>query len=192
MMWHMHLGMYFPGGSGPGQDPFFEPTARLTIGALEQAGAFVVPVRYDDDIFAPFDRELFESGIRREVRGALAYYQPDRVTIAGKSRGTHALHVVCSEDFGLPADTRLIWLTPIWGRSGGDSWRTACANTRPALHIVGLADRYHVPERHEAVPGETVAIPGADHGLRISGDLFASMDVERTWAEAVHRFAARV
>lgn len=70
----------------------------MTIRALEDAGAVVVPVRYDDDLLSP-DQERFEAGIRRELTGALAFYRPDRVTIVGKSRGTHALALVCNEDF---------------------------------------------------------------------------------------------
>src|SRR5688500_18471634 len=137
----MHLAIYFPGGYAPGQDPFFEPTALFTIRVLEQAGAFVVPVRYDDSIFA-MNREIFESGIRREVRGGLAHHQPDRVTVVGKSRGTAALRMVCTEDFGLPMDTRFIWMTPTW--DSDRSWKAACDNPFASLHIVGLADHeYH-------------------------------------------------
>jgi hypothetical protein len=39
--------MYFPGGYGPGQDPFDGALASITIRALEDAGAFVVPVAGD-------------------------------------------------------------------------------------------------------------------------------------------------
>ena len=46
----MHLAVYFPGGSIPGQDPLDERLAWVTLRALEQAGAFVVPVRYDDNV----------------------------------------------------------------------------------------------------------------------------------------------
>lgn len=186
----MHLAIYFPGGYTHGQDPFFEPSASFTIRVLEQAGAFVLPVRYDDDVLAP-DRERFESGICREVRGALAHHQPDRLTVAGKSRGTAALRIVCTENFDLPDDTRLIWLTPTW--DSNRSWQAACSTTLSSLHVVGLADHeYHRPERHTAVHGETVAIEGADHGLRVKEDVFASLDAQRTMAEAIYRFAARL
>ena len=186
----VHLALYFPGGSLPGQDPFDERLAWVTIHALEHAGATVVPVRYDDELLTP-DPERFESGIRREVRGALAHHQPDRVTIVGKSRGTYALRVVCSDDFALPEDTRLIWLTPVW-RSDA-SWQAACANPWPSLHVVGLADHeYHDPDRHAAVPGETVAIADADHRLEVPGDIFATLDAWRTMTDAVVRFAGRV
>jgi hypothetical protein len=185
----VHLAVHFPGGSLPGQDPFDERLAWVTIRALEHAGAVVVPVRYDDDLLSP-DQERFESGVRREVRGALACCQPDRVTIVGKSRGTHALRLVCVEDFELPEDTRLIWLTPVW-RSDG-SWQAACSNTLQSLHVAGLADHpYHDPDRHRAVPGETVAIPAADHRLEVAGDILATLDAWRTMADAVVHFAGR-
>jgi hypothetical protein len=185
----MHLAVYFPGGSIGGQDPFDERLAWVTIRALEDAGAAVVPVRYDDDVLAQ-DRERFENGVRRELRGALAFHQPDRVTIVGKSRGTHALRLACTEDFALPADTRLIWLTPTW-RSDA-AWDAARATTIESLHVVGLADHaYHDVERHQQVPGETVAIPDADHRLEIAGDVLRTLDAWRTMSEAIVRFAAR-
>lgn len=185
----MHLAIYLPGGALPGQDPFAERLAWVTIRALEDSGATVVPVRYDDHVLAP-NRDRFEAGIRREVRGALAFYEPDRVTLLGKSRGTHALRLLCSEDFALPTDTRLIWQTPVW--RSDESWQAARSTTWPSLHIVGLADHeYHDADRHADVPGETVAIAGADHGLEVAGDIFATLEAWRTTAAAIVRFAGR-
>ena len=185
----MHLAIYLPGGALPGQDAFAAPLAWVTIRALEDVGATVVPVRYDDHVLAP-DRERFEASVRRELRGALSFYQPDRVTILGKSRGTHALRLVCVEDFQLPEDTRLIWQTPVW--KSDESWEAARSTTLESLHIVGLADHmYHDPERHSQVPGETVAIADADHGLEVAGDIFATLEAWRTNAEAITRFAGR-
>jgi hypothetical protein len=185
----VHLAIYFPGGSLPGQDPFDERLAWVTLRALEQTDALVLPVHYDDNV-VDADRSRFESGVRRDVRGALAYYQPERLTIVGKSRGTLALRLVCTEDFELPDDTRFIWLTPVW--KSDESWQAACSNTIPSLHVIGLADSdYHDPERHRAVFGETVAIPDADHRLEVRGDIGATLDAWRTMADAVARFTAR-
>ena len=185
----VHLALYFPGGSIPGQDPFDDRLAWVTIRAVEQAGARVLPVRYDDDVIAA-DLERFESGIRREVGGALAYHRPERVTLVGKSRGTQALRLVVEEEFALPEDTRMIWLTPVW--RSDRSWKAACANERPSLHVVGLADaEYHDPERHGQVRGETVAIPDADHRLEVPGDVFATLAAWRTMAGAIVGFAGR-
>lgn len=184
----VHLAVSFPGGSIPGQDPFDDRLAWVTLRALEQAGAYALPVHYDDSVIAG-DRERFEAGVRRELQGAIAYHQPDRLTIVGKSRGTHALRLVCDEP-DLPDDTRLIWITPVW--RADESWKAACATTIPSLHIVGLADHeYHDPERHTAVPGETVAIDGADHRLEVPGDVFATLDAWRAMADAIVRFAGR-
>lgn len=185
----MHLAVYFPGGSIPGQDPIDDRLAWVTLRSLEQAGAFVVPVHYDDDVLGQ-DRARFESGVRRELRGALVHYEPARLTIVGKSRGTFALRIACTEEFAFPDDTRMIWLTPVW--RSDEVWRAACANTIDSLHVVGLADsEYHDPERHTAVAGETVAIAGADHRLEVAGDVFATLGSWRTMAEAVVRFAGR-
>jgi hypothetical protein len=185
----VHLAVYFPGGALRGQDPFDERLAWVTIRALEDAGAVVVPVRYDDDLLSP-NKEAFEIGIRRELTGALAFYEPDRVTIVGKSRGTHALALICDETFALPDDMRMVWLTPVW--KWEPSWQAARDNRIESLHVVGLADhQYHDPDRHRDVPGETVEIPAADHRLEVAGDIFATLDAWRTMAEAIVRFASR-
>lgn len=186
----MHLAIYFPGGSIPGQDPFDDRLAWITIRALEQAGALVRRVHYDDDVMQA-DLSRFQAGIQRDVLGALSYYQPDVLTVVGKSRGTHALRIVCTEEFDLPEDTRLIWLTPTWRTD--ESWEAARSNALPSLHVVGLADHaYHLPDRHSEVFGETVAIPGADHRLEVAGDIGGTLDAWRTMAEAIVRFASRV
>jgi hypothetical protein len=185
----VHLAIYFPGGTLPGQDPFDERLAWVTIRALENAGAVVLPVHYDDDVLSQ-NRERFESGGRREVNGALAFYRPDRLTVVGKSRGTHALRLICAEEYELPDDTRLIWLTPIW--RSDRSWDAARSTSYASLYVVGLADNdYHDAERHAEVRGETVAIANADHRLEVAGDIFATLDAWRTMTEAVVRFAAR-
>jgi hypothetical protein len=186
----VHLAFYFPGGYIPGQDPFDNWLARFTIQALEEAGAVVLPVRYDDSVLAP-NWERFDAGICREVRGALAFHRPDRVTVLGKSRGTQALRVVCTEEFDFPADARLIWQTPVW--RSDRAWEAACATTLESLHLVGLADHeYHDPERHRSVRGETVEFPGGDHGLERAGDVLGSLDNVRAMAEAIIRFAGRM
>lgn len=185
----VHLGFYFPGGYGPGQDPFDNYLAWISIRSLEQAGAYVIPVRYDDSLFEP-DPDRFFDGVRREVQGGMAFHCPDRVTVLGKSRGTQALRLVCSEDLGLPPDTRLIWQTPVW--RSDKAWEAAKKNPFESLHLVGLADHeYHDPDRHQAVPGDTVAIAAADHGLSIPGDVLATIDALRTVSEAIIRFAGR-
>ena len=178
--------MYFPGGYFPGQDPFDERLAWVTLRALEQTGAEVVPVRYASFV----DPDQFDAGVRRDVSGALAYYKPARVTFVGKSRGTHALALLCREQLVLPGATRLIWLTPAW--KWDSSWQAACDNRIPSLHVVGLADHdYHLPERHAAVFGETVAIPAADHRLEVDGDIHATLDAWRTMADAIVEFVQR-
>jgi len=185
----VHLAIYFPGGALPGQDPFAAPLAYLSIRAMEETGATVVPVRYDDNPFAA-DHERFAASVRRELQGALSFYQPDRVTILGKSRGTHALRIVCVEDFWLPSDTRLIWQTPVW--KSDEAWEAARSTDLKSLYIVGLADhQYHDPDRHAHLSGETVAIDGGDHGLEIAGDILATLLAWHTNADAIRQFASR-
>ena len=181
--------MYFPGGYGPGQDPFDSALASITIRALEDAGAFVVPVRYDDTFFKP-DAERFANGIRREVRGALAFHQPERITFLGKSRGTQALRLLCTEPFDLPSDTRVIWQTPVW--RSDKSWAAARTTRLESLHLVGLADHdYHDVERHREVRGATIEFPNADHGLEVVGDITATLNTWSAMAEAIIAFAGR-
>lgn len=182
----VHLALYFPGGTRPPQDPFEDRLAWITIRTLEQAGAVVEPVRYDS--FDDWD--VFEAGIRRDALAALDRYRPDQLTLVGKSAGTHALGYLCTGNYALPADTRLVWLTPVW--QWDDSWAAACHTRLPALHVVGLADaEYHLPERHAAVVGETVSIPGADHRLEVANDIFATLNAWRTMAAAVMEFVRR-
>lgn len=185
----MHLAFYFPGGYGPGQDPFDNYLAWVTIRSLEQAGAYVIPVRYDDSLFEP-DPARFEAGVQREVRGGLAFHDPDRVTLLGKSRGTQALRVVCTDEFDLPRDTRLIWQTPTW--RSDRCWEAAKACRFESMYLVGLGDSdYHDEDRHRAVTGETVAFPDADHGLAVPGDILRTIESLRTASEAIIRFAGR-
>ena len=186
---NVHLAVYFPGGSIPGQDPFDDRLAWVTMRALEQAGAYVVPVRYEESRLAP-DREAVRVMCPTRAPGALAHHEPTHLTIVGKSRGTAALRIACTEQFTYPDDARMIWLTPLWRID--EIWRAACANTIDSLHVVGLADsEFHDPERHAAVAGETVAIPGADHRLEVAEDVFATLDSWQMMASAVVRFAGR-
>ena len=121
---------------------------------------------------------------------ALQRYQPDSLSIVGKSFGTLAVGYLCSDQFLLPTDTRLVWLTPVW--KWDDPWKAACESKLPALNVVGLADHeYHLPDRHDAVAGKTVAIPQADHRLEVSNDIFATLAAWRSMAEAVIEFVQR-
>jgi hypothetical protein len=190
----MHLAFYFPGGYMPGEDlaerkphAFVERLAWVTLRALEQAADVVEPVLYDAIPASDLDR--FRTGVIRDVRAGLEQHKPDRVTLVGKSRGVSALGVVLQE-VELPADTRIIWLTPVW-RNGGPNWDIARENAISALYVVGLADELHKPDRHAVMIGRTVAIPDADHRLEVSGDIFATLAAWRTMAEAVVAFASR-
>lgn len=178
----------------PGEDlvehephAFVERLAWVTLRALEQTGATVEPVLYDALSFLDFDS--FSAGVVRDVPKALDRHRPDRVTLVGKSMGTSALGVILQRKVELPPDTRLVWITPTWRHDA--LWELARDTTVESLYIVGLADGHHLPERHAAMPGRTVAIEGADHRLEVPGDVFATLSAWRTMAEAVHAFACR-
>lgn len=179
----------------PGEDlvehephAFVERLAWVTLRALDQTGATVVPVLYDAYSFQDFDR--FRAGVVRDAASALDRDRPDRVTLVGKSMGSHALSVIIEQQLELPDDSRLIWLTPGWGFDS--TWEAARATAVPSLYVVGLADDdYHVPDRHAVLPGRTVAIEGADHRLEVKGDVFATLGAWRQMAEAVFSFASR-
>jgi hypothetical protein len=180
-----HLAITFPGGYMAEDDPHAAPLAVVVRRALEEAGAVVEPVLYDDLL----DLATFERGVLRDVERLLAEHRPASVTFVGKSLGTRALGMVC-RNARPPEDTRLVWLTPVW--EWDDAWAAARAVPWPSLYVVGLDDhRYHRPDRHAAMDGETVAIPRADHGLEVPGDIVATLDSWRTSAEAVLAFTTR-
>jgi hypothetical protein len=180
-----HLAIVFPGGYLRGDDPHTAPLAVVVRRALEEAGAVVEPVLYDDLLDLP----AFEQGVRRDVERLLATHRPDSVTFVGKSLGTRALGLVCRE-VRSPEDTRVVWLTPVW--EWDDAWASAQDAPWPSLYLVGLDDhRYHRPDRHAVLRGETVAIERGDHGLEVPGDILATLDSWRTTADALLAFARR-
>jgi hypothetical protein len=81
--------------------------------------------------------------------------------------------------------THLAFVFP-GGYLAGDGPHTA------PLAVVGLADRdYHRPDRHDAVPAETVRSKGADHRLEAPGDVRGALAAWRTTVEALPAFARR-
>jgi hypothetical protein len=166
-------------------DPHAAPLAVVVRRALEEAGAVVEPILYDNLL----DQAAFERGVLRDVERLLASHQPASVTFVGKSLGTRALGIICRK-VQPPKDTRLVWLTPVW--EWDDAWAAAQAAPWPSLYVVGLDDhRYHRPDRHAAMDGETVAIQGADHRLEVPGDIVATLDSWRATAQAVLTFTTR-
>jgi hypothetical protein len=185
-LWRLtHLAIAFPGGYLREVDPHAAPLAIVLRRALEEAGAVVEPIFYDDLL----DMDTFERGVRRDVDRLLEAHQPQSVTFVAKSLGTKALGIVCAT-MQPPEDTRLIWVTPVW--KWDEAWAAAQAASWPSLYLVGLDDHdFHRPDRHSTMPGETVAIEGADHGLEIPGSIVATLDSWRTTAQAVTNFAQR-
>lgn len=181
-----HLAITFPGGYLREVDPHAAPLAVVLRRALEEAGAVVEPILYDDLL----DMDAFARGVRRDVDRLLEAHQPRSVTFVAKSLGTKALGLVCATMRQPPEDTRLIWVTPVW--RWDQAWASARAASWPSLYLVGLDDHeFHRPDRHAAMHGETVAIEGADHGLEIPGDIVATLESWRTAAQAVTTFTRR-
>lgn len=157
-----HLALTFPGMAYHHDAPLLW-FARV---ALRQAGATVVPVTYDD----PRDDARFFAGVRRDVTAAIEEHQPERITLVGKSLGTHALAEIARA--GLAPEAAAIWLTPVWSTP---SWEAARSSGWRMLHVIGLADEVHAPDRQAELPGEVLAIDGADHILEIDGDVATSL-----------------
>lgn len=169
-----HVALVFPGMSYGHESPVL----RYAALALEQVGAIVERVTYpvvaehtgEQRFWTPERERRFVDDVLASTRRALAG-GPDRVTLVGKSLGTHALASIVDEP-SLPSRTDAVWLTPVLGE---DAVYEAARRCRwRSLHVVGLADTAHVPERQAQVPREVLELPGADHVLEIEGDVLAS------------------
>lgn len=175
----MHLALVFPGRGYLHQ----HPVLRAMHLALGQLGATVQAISYDD----VEDDGRFYAGVQRDVDSALATYAPDRLTLVGKSLGTWALSRLC-ETLPRRTSTKVVWLTPVWA---DDEVLAAAARCPwPSLHVVGLADPAHDPARQSSVPGQVLALPGANHAFEVHGDVVATIDAWRTVTLAVMDFVA--
>ncbi len=125
-------------------------------------------------------------------RAALAQRQYRRITLVGKSLGTRAMaHLLATEGSLRAADT--IWFTPVWRE---EPVRAALlAAEQRALVVIGTADPHYDPhladEVRQAINGELLVIPDAEHGLEIEGDVIRSVRALDEAMRAVVRFVAQ-
>jgi hypothetical protein len=169
------------------------PILHLAGLALEQVGATVERVTYPvvtewtgQKQFWTAEREArFYRDARADVHRVLGS-RPDRLTLVGKSLGSHVLAALVAEP-DLPDRTEAIWLTPVLGEDDVfDGARRSCWRS---LFVVGTDDPAHRPDRQASVPGDVVMLPG-NHSLEVEGDVIATVDNYRRLTEEIVRFLA--
>jgi pimeloyl-ACP methyl ester carboxylesterase len=173
------------------------PTAYATL-ALQALGADVAWVNYGYDRDPGFERldkaeqeeRLFHDA-RAGVQTALARCARDRYVVVGKSFGTLAMAQLMEEG-RLPADARMIWLTPMLRDR---RVRAALeALDQPALLVIGDRDPHFDPTLMEPLSQrgtcQLLVLAGANHGLTVAGDLPASVRVLERYLGALERFLA--
>jgi pimeloyl-ACP methyl ester carboxylesterase len=185
-----HLALILPGGNN---DPF-TPSVLLPSLALEEVGAHVERVSYSGlraDGLGLEESKEFNAAVSKTVVGLIDRYDPATVTFVAKSRG--ALFLAAMEKALVDRDTDAIWVTPLLGlayvRAGvmDQGW--------PSLIVAGSADPYHDPTAHDevcrAIGARSLVIDGADHGLVVARDVFATVDGFRRLGETSLSFARR-
>jgi hypothetical protein len=167
------------------------PILHLAGLAMEQVGATVERVTYPvvaewagQDQFWTAEREArFYRDARDDVRRVLDA-RPERLTLIGKSLGSHMLAALVAEP-ELPERTEAIWLTPVLGE---DNVLEGARRSRwRSLFVVGTDDPAHHPDRQASVPGEVLELPG-NHSLEVEGDIVATVDNYRRLTQTIVRF----
>jgi predicted alpha/beta-hydrolase family hydrolase len=114
-----------------------------------------------------------------------------RLTLVGKSLGTRVMRQLLATET-MPDDTRLVWLTPLL--SERPVREAVCAARRPTLVVIGDADPHYdaavLATVQTAVQGEVLVIPGADHGLEITGNVVGSVQALVQVVAALQRLTA--
>jgi hypothetical protein len=132
----------------------------------------------------------FHRSVGNRVRSVVRDTRPERITFLAKSLGTVALAAFDTTIVaGVVVDA--IWVTPLFGfevvKQGAIShyWRS--------LLVAGSADEAHNSAAHETVRASlgasSLILPGADHGLEVAGDVWATLDGLHSLVQAVLEFA---
>jgi predicted alpha/beta-hydrolase family hydrolase len=182
------LALILPGLSYSCDMPVLFYPARLMI----QRGAAVLQVLSD------YTQRAFQSASKPEqarwlaedaqgaLKAGLAAGDFQDVVLIGKSIGTLALASLVAGGLQAPS----IWLTPLLRQSR--LVEAALQQKGPALFIGSSSDPTfdlaQLQRIQAAGKGEGLVVSGADHGLEIPGDIFASLDIMRQVLERIQAF----
>lgn len=120
------------------------------------------------------------------LRAGLAAGDFGEVVLIGKSIGTLALASLVTGGVAAPA----IWLTPLLRQP--HLVEAALQQKGPALFIGSSSDptfdTTQLQRIQAAGKGEGLVVSGADHGLEVPGDIFASLEIMRQVLERIQAF----
>ena len=191
-----HLAILLPGLGYTCDMPLFYYSENL----LTDAGADLLRVEYAygrrsdfHDLPAPERRRWLLADAVAAYRTGLAQRRYDALTLVGKSLGTLAMGHLLTAESPPVGTVRAVWLTPLLRQD--DLRRQIGRYAGPSLFAIGTNDPHHDPahldEVRAATGGETVVVPGADHGLDIRGDPVASVRAVEQVVRALQAFLAR-
>ena len=125
------------------------------------------------------------------IRAALSAGKYEKITLIGKSLGTIALvHLLAAEPSLKEAD--FIWLTPVLRDS--QIRQGMMTRRHHGLFVIGTADGYYdeslLADVLQATGGESLVLPGVDHGLEIPGDVPGSIRAMETIVHKLDQFVA--
>ncbi len=125
------------------------------------------------------------------IRAGLSAGEYEKVTLIGKSIGTIALiHLLAADPALEKAD--FLWLTPILR----DEYlrRGMAARRHHGLFVIGTADSLYdeslLAEVVQSTGGESLVLPGVDHGLEIPDDAPGSIRAMETIIRRIDQFVA--
>ncbi len=165
--------------------------------AMLSKGADVLNVEYDytNPGFQEMpDREQsrwIAADASAAIRAALSAGKYEKITLIGKSLGTIALGSLLAAEPSL-SEADFIWLTPVLRdpqiRQGMMTRR------HHGLFVIGTADGLYdeslLAEVLQATGGESLVLPGVDHGLEIPGDVPGSIRAMETIVLKIDQFVA--
>jgi hypothetical protein len=123
------------------------------------------------------------------VQAARAQGKYESITLIGKSLGTIALGQLLAADPPLP-DADFIWLTPVL--KSPPVHQAMMSRRHHGLIVIGTADTQYdeslLAEAVQSTGGESLVLPGVDHGLEIPGDALGSIQAVETIVRKINDF----
>jgi hypothetical protein len=182
------LGLILPGLSYSCDMPVLFYPARLMI--QRSAAVLQVLSDYTQAAFQSASKPEQARWLAEDAQGALkaglAAGNFHDVVLIGKSIGTLALASLVAGGVKAPS----IWLTPLLRQPR--LVEAALQQEGPALFIGSSSDPTfdlaQLQRIQAAGKGEGLVVSGADHGLEIPGDIFASLDIMRQVVERIQAF----